>query len=80
MLSWCIELSGRARLVVAVYTIIGFFLAIVGGIIAYLANTGSLPSFLPRDIGPVLAIGIGIILFLLGLHWVVVGIASVRKK
>lgn len=80
MQNWCIELSGKARLLVVVYTVIGFLLVVVGGIVAYLANTGSLPEFLPREFGPVLAIGIGIILFLLGLHWVVVGIASVRKK
>ncbi len=67
----------KARLVIAIYTIIGLLLAVLGALLTLEAVTGALGL---RETMMYIVITLAIFMVFLGLHWLVVGIASLRSR
>lgn len=65
-----------ARTLVTLYTLIGVILAIIGALGAYLINTGII--VIDGTAMQIVVLLASVVLFMIGLHWVVVGIASLR--
>ncbi|OWJ55683.1 hypothetical protein [Pyrodictium delaneyi] len=65
-----------ARTLVILYMLIGVILAIIGVLGAYLVNTGVV--VVDGTTMQMVVLLASIVLFVIGLHWVVVGIASLR--
>ena len=67
----------RVKLAIAIYTVIGFILMLIGVSLLYGMYAGRLVL---RGIeGYIVIVGSLFVLFL-GVHWVVVGIASLRSE
>ena len=65
-----------ARTLVTLYMLIGVILAIIGVLGAYLVNTGVI--VIDGTAMQIVVLLASVVLFVIGLHWVVVGIASLR--
>jgi len=66
----------KVRLVIAIYTIIGLLLMILGAILALETITGALSL---RETMMYIVVTLAIFMVFLGLHWLIVGIASLKS-
>ena len=66
-----------AKAITALFTMLGILLALIGLLIAWMANTGMVQSGVYVSYG---LIGLGIILVFIGLHIFVAGAASLRGR
>ena len=66
----------KAKLVIAIYTIIGLLLMILGALLAVETITGALGL---RETMMYIVVILAIFMMFLGLHWLIVGIASLRS-
>ncbi len=67
----------KARLVIAIYTIIGLLLVILGALLTLETITGALGL---RETMMYIVVSLAIFMVFLGLHWLIVGIASLRSE
>ncbi len=66
-----------AKAITALFTMLGILLALIGLLIAWMANMGMVQSGVYVSYG---LIGFGIILVFIGLHIFVAGVASLRGR
>ena len=66
----------RARVIVAIYTVMGIILVLIGTVLSNQLTQGALPVEGPFFY--VLAVSAVVMVFI-GLHWLIVGLASLRS-
>jgi hypothetical protein len=64
------------RAVIALFTFLGALLALIGGLIAWMADTGMVHGGVYVIYS---LIALGIVLILIGVHLLIAGIASLRR-
>jgi len=65
------------RVVIVLFTVLGALLALIGVMVAWMANAGMVQGGVYVTYG---MIALGIVLVFIGLHLFIAGVASLRKR
>ncbi|MET1101013.1 MAG: hypothetical protein ABWW69_00830 [Pyrodictiaceae archaeon] len=71
-------MRGRAKLIILLYTILGFILLALGVFMAYVINEGLIN--IGGDVYRFIMIVISLVIASIGAHWSIVGLASLKRS